>query len=320
MKKLQLIACKNNDDLAQEISKLLKIPLTPVEDKYFANGEIYVRIKEKVRGNDVFIIQSLAAPANDRLMELLIMIDALKRSSVGRINLICPQLCYSRQDRKAASREPVTAKLVANLITKAGADRLITVDLHADQIMGFYDIPVDHFVGYPLFAKYLKSHKLLKNAVVVSPDIGGVKRANKLADLLGLELAIIDKIRKAHNIAEVTHVVGDVNGKRCIILDDIIDTGGSICAAAEALKKNGAKEVIVCATHGIFSGNAKDKFECSCVDLVLATNSVPIDKEKLPKNAVIISMGPLLSKVIKRIHLDKSLGELFTWEDKKTAL
>jgi len=320
MKKLQLIACKSNLALATEISSLLKIPLTPVEDKYFADGEIYVRIKNKVRGDDVFIIQSVVAPANDRLMEMLIMVDALRRASAGRINLICPYMCYSRQDRKAASREPITAKLVANLITKAGADRLVTVDLHAEQIQGFYDIPVDHFLGYPLFAKYLKNNKLLRNAVVVSPDIGGVKRANKLSDLLGLKLAIIDKVRRAHNEAEVIHVVGEVEGKRCIVVDDIIDTGGSICAAASALKEKGAKEVIVCATHGLLSGNAKEKFDCSCVDLLLLTNSVPIDEDRLPQMAKIISMGPLMAKVIRRIHLDRSLGELFTWEDKKRAL
>jgi ribose-phosphate pyrophosphokinase len=197
---------------------------------------------------------------------------------------------------------------------------LVTVDLHAEQIQGFYDIPVDHFLGYPLFAKYLKNNKLLRNAVVVSPDIGGVKRANKLSDLLGLKLAIIDKVRKAHNEAEVIHVVGEVEGKRCIVVDDIIDTGGSICAAAKALKDKGAKEVIVCVTHGLLSGNAKERFELSCVDRLLLTNSVPIDEDKLPKMAKIISMGPLMAKVIKRIHLDRSLGELFTWEDKKMAL
>lgn len=320
MKKIQLIACKSNVALATEIADLLKTPLSPVEDKYFADGEIYIRIKNKVRGDDVYIIQSIVAPANDRLMELLIMVDALKRASVGRITLICPYLCYSRQDRKAASREPITAKLVANLITKAGADRLVTVDLHAEQIQGFYDIPVDHFLGYPLFAKYLVENDLLKDAIIVSPDIGGVKRADKLADLLGLKLAIIDKVRKAHNEAEVTHVVGDVKGKRCVILDDMIDTGGSICAAATALKENGAKEVIVCATHALLSGSAKEKFDVSCVDKLLLTNSVPIDPERLPKMATVISLGPLLAKIIRRVHLDRSLGELFTWEDKKTAL
>jgi ribose-phosphate pyrophosphokinase len=320
MRKIQLIAGKSHPELAEEISKLLKVPLTPVEDKYFADGEIYIRIKEKVRGNDIYIIQSMIAPANDRLMETLIMVDALKRSSAGRINLICPYLCYSRQDRKADSREPITAKLVANLITKAGVDRLVTVDLHADQIQGFYDIPVDHFVGYPLFAKYLKEKKMLVNTVVVSPDIGGVKRADKMADLLGLKLAIIDKTRKAHNMAEVMHVVGEVDGKRCLIVDDIVDTGGSICAAAEVLKKMGAKEVIVCATHAILSNNAKDRFDQSCVDKLLFTNSLPIAEEKISKKMKVISMGPLLAKIIKRIAKEKSLGELFTWENKRQAL
>jgi len=320
MGKLQLIACKSNDVLAAEISRLLKVPLTSVEDKTFANGEIYIKIKEKVRGNDVYVIQTFGSQINDRLMELLIIIDALKRSSAGRINLICPSLCYSRQDRKASSREPITAKLVANLITKAGADRLVTIDLHADQIQGFYDIPVDHFMAYPLMAKYLKKNGYLKNAVIVSPDIGGVKRANKLADLFGLKIAIIDKIRKAHNVAEVAHVVGDVDGKRAIMIDDMVDTGGSICAAAQVLKEFGADEIIVCATHGLLSGDAKDKFDTSCIDKLILTDTLPIPPEKISKKMEIISVAPLLSKVILRIHQEKSLGELFTWEDKKTKL
>jgi ribose-phosphate pyrophosphokinase len=320
MKNIQLITGNSHPELAEEISKLLKIPLTPVESKYFADGEIYVRIKEKVRGNDVYIIQSMCAPANDRLMETLILIDALRRASAGRINLICPYLCYSRQDRKAASREAITSKLVANLITKAGADRLVTVDLHADQIQGFYDIPLDHFVGYPLFAKYLKDKKMLGNTVIVSPDIGGVKKADKMADMLGLKLAIIDKVRRVHDAAEVAHVVGDVDGKRAIIIDDVVSTGGSICAAAEILKKMGAKEIIVCVTHGVLSGDTKNLFDDSCVDQVLLTNSIPIPKEKISKKMKILSLGPLLAKVIKRVSKERSLGELFTWEDKKQAL
>ena len=287
---------------------------------YFANGEIYVRIKEKVRGNDVFIIQSFGTEVNDRLMELLILIDAVKRASAGRINIICPNLCYSRQDRKVSSREPITAKLVADLITKAGAQRLVTIDLHAEQIQGFYDIPVDHFMAYPLIAKYLKKNGYLRNAVIVSPDIGGVKRANKMADLFGLKIAIIDKIRKAHNQAEVAHVVGEVEGKRAIMIDDMIDTGGSICAAAETLKKFGAKEIIVCATHGLLSGNAKEKFDTSSVDKLIVTDTLPISPEKIYKKMEVISVAPLLAKVIKRIHGEKSLGELFTWEDKKHLL
>lgn len=320
MKNIQLITGKSHPELAEEISRLLKIPLTPVESKYFADGEIYIRIKEKVRGNDVYIIQSMCAPANDRLMETLILIDALRRASAGRINLICPYLCYSRQDRKAASREAITSKLVANLITKAGADRLVTVDLHADQIQGFYDIPVDHFVGYPLFAKYLKDKKMLGNTVIVSPDIGGVKKADKMADMLGLKIAIIDKVRRAPDAAEVTHVVGDVDGKRAIIIDDVVSTGGSICAAADILKKMGAKEIVACVTHGVLSGDTKKLFDTSCIDQVLLTNSIPIPAEKISKKMKILSLGPLLVKVIKRISRERSLGELFTWEDKKQAL
>lgn len=320
MKKLQLISGSTGRELAEVISKKLRVPLTRIEDKHFADGEIYIRIKDKVRGNDVYIIQSLCAPANDSLMETLIMVDALRRASAGRINLICPYLCYSRQDRKAGSREPITAKLVANLITKAGVDRMVTVDLHADQIQGFYDIPVDHLVGYPLFAKYLKDKRMLANTVVVSPDIGGVKRADKMADLLGLKLAVIDKLRRAHDSVEVAHVVGDVEGKRVVMIDDVISTGKSVCVAAEVLKKFGAREVVVCATHGVLSENSKELFDNSSVDMVLLTDTIPIAGEKISKKMKILSVGPLLAKIIKRISQEKSLGELFTWEDKKKKL
>ncbi|MCL4384485.1 ribose-phosphate pyrophosphokinase [Patescibacteria group bacterium] len=320
MKGVQLIAGSSHPQLAQEISQLLKAPLTPVDIRHFSDGEIYVRIKEKVRGDDVYVIQSLNAPANDHLMETLIMIDALRRASVGRINLVCPYLCYSRQDRKVSSREAISSKLVANLITKAGADRLLTFDLHADQIQGFYDIPVDHFLAYPLFAKYLKSHKLLSDAVIVSPDMGGVKRANKMADMLGLKLAIIDKVRRAHDQSEVAHVVGEVEGKRVILLDDVISTGGSICAAAETLKKFGAKEVIVCITHGALSGDSKEKVGNGHVDRLLLTNSIDIPAEKLNHKMTVISLGPLLAKVIRRIAKNQSVGALFTWEDKPVKM
>lgn len=320
MNHVQLLTGTSHPLLAQEVSRLVKTPLTPVKIEHFADGEVYVRITKKVRGDDIYIIQSLSAPANDRLMETLIMVDAVRRASAGRINLICPYLCYSRQDRKAASREAISSKLIANLITKAGVDRLVTIDLHADQIQGFYDIPFDHFVGYPLFAKYLKKKKMLGNTVIVSPDIGGVKRADKMADLLGLKLAIIDKVRKVHDQAEVTHIVGDVVGKRAIIVDDVVSTGGSICAAAEAVKKAGAKEIIICVTHGVLSGNAKDIFDTSCVDQLLITDSIAIPPEKISKKMKIISVAPLLAKIIKRISQERSLGELFTWEDKKQRL
>lgn len=320
MGKLRLIAGSASQELAEKVSSLIKIPMTPIEDKRFANGEIYIRVKSKVRGDDVFVIQSLGGKVNDNLMELLILIDALKRSSVGRINLICPILCYSRQDRKIESREPITAKLVADLLSVAGANRLVTVDLHADQIQGFYNIPVDHFVGYPLFAKYIKKHYSKKDLVIVSPDIGGVKRANKLADLLGLKIAIIDKVRREHNNSEVMHIVGEVKGKVAVIIDDMIDTAGSITKAAEAVKNNGAKEVIICGTHALLSGEAiKNLSEC-CASKIILTDTLPIPEDKRLKKIVVISVAPLLAKIIKRIHLDRSLGELFNWEDKKRVL
>lgn len=316
MNKIKLISGTAHPKLAQEISKLLKIPLTPIEIKNFADGEIYVRVGETVRGGDIFVIQSLNGPANDNLMQLLIIVDALRRASAGRINLICPYLCYSRQDRKAASREPITAKLVADLITKSGADRLITVDLHADQIQGFYNIPVDHIVGYPQFANYLME-KEYKDVVVVSPDIGGVKRANKLADLIGAPLAIIDKVRKQHNMAEVAHVVGDVKDKTAVIIDDIIDTGGSITAAANVLKEYGAKEIIICATHGLLSRNASENIEACAASKVLLLDSVAIPKEKITKKVEIISIAPLLSKILSRIHEERSVGYLFKHDNFK---
>jgi len=319
MNGIQIIAGTACPELAQKISKKLEIPLTPTTIKKFANGEIYVRIGAKVRGDDIFIIQTMTNPVNDCLMELLILVDALKRSSARRINLICPQMCYSRQDRRTQSHEPITAKLVANLITKAGVDRLVTIDLHAEQIQGFYDIPVDHLVGYPMIAKYLIKQKF-KDVVVVSPDIGGVKRANKLADLLGTTIAIIDKVRKEHNKCEVAHVVGDVKGKTAIIIDDMVDTGGSICQAANVVKEFGAKEVIICATHALLNGNAKENLENCAASEVIFLDTIPIPKEKRIKKMKIISTASLLSKIIRRIHSERSLGELFKWEEQHKLL
>jgi len=319
MGKIQLISGRSHPKLAQKISKLLKTPLTPTEIKAFADGEIYVRIKKKVRGDDIFLIQSLSSPVNEHFVELLVMIDALRRASAGRINVVCPYLGYSRQDRKATSREPISAKLIANLITKAGADRLLTVDLHDDQIQGFYDIPLDHFVGYPLFANFLLKQKH-PNMAVVAPDIGGVKRGRKMAELLHAPLVVIDKRRKNHNQAEIMRVVGNIKGKTAIIFDDIIDTAGTISNAAQALKAKGAKEVIICATHGLLSSNASQKLEQCPASQVLLLDTVPLDKEKKIAKIKVLSLAPLLAKVIKRIHQGKSLGALFTWEDKQTTL
>ncbi|MFA5749831.1 MAG: ribose-phosphate pyrophosphokinase [Candidatus Shapirobacteria bacterium] len=319
MNGIKLIAGTSHPELAKKIAKKLNISLTPVIIKKFPNSEIYVRIEEKVRGDDVFVIQTMGENVNDGLMELLIMIDALKRSSARRINLICPDMCYSRQDRRTRSHEPISAKLVANLITKAGADRLITVDLHAEQIQGFYDIPVDHLVGYPLIAKYIKTKKY-SDLVIVSPDIGGAKRANKIADLLGTSIAIINKIRREHSKCEVVNLVGDVKNKTALIIDDIIDGGGSICGAVEAVKKCGAKKIIVAATHALLNGEAVKRLEESSVDQVIFLDSVSIPKEKRIKKMKIISLAPLLSKIIWRVHKERSLGELFKWEDESKLL
>lgn len=252
-------------------------------------------------------------------MELLITIDALRRASAGRINIVCPYLCYSRQDRKAVSREPITAKLVANLITQAGADRVLTVDLHVDQIQGFYDIPVDHLVGYPQFAQYLLKKKY-KNLVVVAPDIGAAKRDGKMAGLLKVPLVIIDKRRPNHNQAEIVCIIGEVKGKTAVIMDDLIDTGGTVSKLADILKEKGAKEVFICSTHAVLSGNASEKLENCAASKILVTDTIEIPKEKKITKLQVLSLAPLLAKVIKRIHQGKSLGELFTWEEKKVIL
>lgn len=319
MGRIHLISGRSHPVLARKIAKLLKTPLTPTGIETFADGEIYVRIKEKVRGDDVFLIQSLSSPVNEHLVELLITIDALCRASADRINVVCPYLAYSRQDRKIVSREPITAKLIANLITKAGASRVLTVDLHVEQIQGFYDIPFDRFVGYPQFVNYLLMKKL-KNMVVVSPDIGGVKRGRKMAVLLKAPLAVIDKRRKAHNQAEVLRVIGEVKGKTAIIIDDIIDTAGTIAEAARALKQKGAAEIIICATHGLLTGDACQRLEKCPVSQVLLLDTVHLPKEKKIAKIKVLSLAPLLAKVIKRIHQGKSLGALFTWEKKEVVL
>jgi ribose-phosphate pyrophosphokinase len=320
MKGIKLIAGTSHPKLAEKIAKRLKLPLTPVEVKKFKNGEIYVRIGESVRGDDIFVIQTMGGnEINDSLMELLIMVDALRRSSAGRINLVCPNLAYSRQDRKAQSHEPISAKLVANLITTAGADRLITVDLHASQIQGFYDIPVDHLVGYPLIAKYIKKKKY-KDLVIVAPDIGAAKRTHQMADLLGVPIAIVDKIRTAHHVSEVSHLVGDVNGKTAVLVDDIIDTAGSICGAVEAVKEFGAKKIIIGATHALLNGEAIERLKSCSADEVVFLDSIPIPKEKKFKGMRIVSLAPLLAKIIRRIHTERSLGELFKWQDQRKIL
>ncbi len=304
-----------NPDFAKKICASLNVPLGQMIIKKFPDSEVYVKISEVVRGEDVYLIQPITRPVNETLMELLIMIDACRRSSVGMINVVIPYFGYARQDRRASAREPITAKLVANLLTTAGANRIITVDLHSPQIVGFFDINVDHFEAYPLFAEYIAS-KHLENIVAVASDSGFVKKTRKYAKLLDCPLAIIDKRRPYHSKAEVVNVIGDVKGKTCILLDDMIDTGGTIAAGSDALIAKGAKEVLICATHAVLSDNAVEKLaKCKATEVVL-TDTVPIPEEKVLPKMKIISLVTIMAQVIERIHDQKSLGELFSWEEK----
>ncbi|PNR95634.1 ribose-phosphate pyrophosphokinase [Petrotoga sp. 9PWA.NaAc.5.4] len=301
----------SNPPLARKIVEYMGTRLGDCEVSKFADGEVNVRINETVRGFDAYIIQSTSSPVNDNLMELLIMIDALKRASAASISVIIPYFGYSRQDRKARGRDPITAKLVANLITTAGATRVVTIDLHAEQIQGFFDIPVDNLWSYPIFARYfLEEMKVQpKNTVIVSPDVGGVKRARKFAEKLGSPLAILDKRRPKDNVAEVTTVIGDVSGANCIIFDDIIDTGGSLVAAAEILHVHGANSIIACATHGVFSQNAVEKLQNSNIDKIIVTDT--IYHNELPDKFVELPSSSLLGEAIVRIRKNLSVSILF---------
>lgn len=315
MSHIKIFSGSAHPDFAKAICDYLKVPLGNMIIKNFSDSECYVKSNDVVRGEDVYLVQPTSSPVNENLMELLIMIDAMKRSSVGVINVVIPYFGYARQDRRASAREPITAKLVANLLTTAGADRVITVDLHSPQTVGFFEINVDHFEAYPLFAEYI-AKKGLKDIVAVASDAGFVKKTRKFAKLLDCPLAIIDKRRPSHNNAEVVNVIGEVRGKTCVLLDDMIDTGGTIAAGADALAKKGAKEVYICATHGVLSGNAVEKLEkCMAKEIVL-TDSVPIPKEKMIGKIKIMSITEIMAQVIGRIHDCRSLGELFSWEEK----
>jgi len=310
-KKVKLFTLSSNKKLAEEISEALGVPLADCEVKRFADGEVNININETVRGHHVFVVQPTNNPVNENLMELLVMIDALKRASAQTINVIVPYYGYSRQDRKAAPRQAISAKLVANLIQVAGASRILIMDLHAAQIQGFFDIPVDHFEALPIFADYFKK-KDLADVVVVSPDHGGVTRARNLARALDNKpIAIIDKRRPEPNKAEVMNIIGDIAGKTCIMIDDMIDTAGSICAGAQALINAGAKEVYACATHPIFSGPAIERLTNSPIKEVVVTNTIALTEDKKAPKIKQLSVGQLFGEGIMRIIDDRTLSELF---------
>lgn len=307
-----LIGGSANPELNRQISEALNIPLCETEVKHFADGEIYVRIMETVRGKDAFIIQPTCGPVNENLMELLITIDALKRASAGRINAIVPYYGYSRQDRKDRARVPITAKLVADLLTEAGADRVVSVDLHADQIQGFFDIPMDRLKAMPLIADYILTHDFdMDNLIVVAPDVGSVKRSRELAERIGVPLAIIDKRRPQQNVAEVMSVIGDVNGKDVIMMDDIIDTAGTIVGAAEALKNLGANKIYISCTHPLLSGPARERLMNAPIEKLVVTNTVPINEEKMFDKVVVVSIADMLAETIDHIHKGTSISVIF---------
>ena len=309
--KVKIFALNSNKPLAKKIADAVGVPLGKTSVDRFSDGEIRINIEESIRGDEIFIIQSTSAPVNDSLMELLIMIDALRRASASTINVVMPYYGYARQDRKARSREPITAKLVADMLEKAGADRVIVLDLHAAQIQGFFDIPVDHLMGAPLLADYFLKNGLEKDAVVVSPDHGGVTRARKLAEFLKAPIAIIDKRRPKANVAEIMNIIGSVDGKRCIIIDDMIDTAGTITLASQALMDAGAKEVYACATHPVLSGPAIERLDKSPIKKIIVTDSIQLPEEKQIDKLTQVSVGPLIGDAIKRIHENKPVSPLF---------
>ncbi|MBE7061399.1 MAG: ribose-phosphate pyrophosphokinase [Clostridiales bacterium] len=308
---IEILAGNSNRKLAEAIAAELKLPLSNAEVGKFSDGEISVTLPQTVRGKDVFIIQSTSIPVNDNLMELLIMIDACKRASAGRVTAVMPYFGYARQDRKARPRDPITAKLVADILTSAGADRVLTMDLHAAQIQGFFDIPVDHLYGAPLLARYYKK-KMDENWVVVSPDVGSVARARNFASRCDASLAIVDKRRPRANAIEVMNVIGDVEGKTCLMVDDMIDTAGTICQGAEALVKNGAKEVYACCTHGVLSGPAMERLTKSPIKeiAVLDTIDMPENVKNNPK-IKILSVAKLIARAISTIYADSSLSAIY---------
>jgi ribose-phosphate pyrophosphokinase len=312
-KGIKIFTGNSNMALAEEIADRIGLPLGVASVGKFSDGETAVNIGEVVRGADVFVIQSTCTPVNDHLIELLVMIDALKRASAGRITAVMPYFGYARQDRKAKARDPITAKLVANLITVAGADRVLTMDLHAPQLQGFFDIPVDHLIGTPVISSYYKEkfENCCEDIVAVSPDVGSVTRTRKIAERLDVPIAIIDKRRPKANVSEIMNVVGDIKNKRVILVDDLMDTGGTITNAANVLTEMGAKEVYACCTHGVLSGPCCDRIEKSAIKELVVLNTIPLPEGKPTGKIKSLSVAPVFAEAIERIYGDISISTLF---------
>ena len=309
---LLIFSGNSNKKLAADICKFLKVKLADASIDTFSDGEIRVKINENVRGHDVFVVQSTSCPSNDNLMELLIMIDALKRASARRITAVLPYFGYARQDRKDQPRVPITAKLVANLLTVAGADRVLTIDLHAGQIQGFFDIPLDHLFAFTIMTEYIKKLKLDPKLVVVSPDVGGIKTARAYAKRLNCDLAIVDKRRVNDEVAEAMHIMGEVKGKHAVIIDDMVATAGSLVEAATAIKKAGALNVYAAVTHPVLCGPALDRIKKSPLKQLIITDTIPVRKEKVLPIMKVLSVATILGEAIKRIHCEESISVLFS--------
>jgi ribose-phosphate pyrophosphokinase len=307
---LKLFSGNANRPLAEEIGQYLHLPLSDAEVGRFSDGEVFVQIDDNVRGADVFIVQPTCPPVNDNLMELLVMIDALKRASARRITAVLPYYGYARQDRKAQGRVPITAKLVADLLTAAGVDRLLALDLHASQIQGFFNIPVDHLFAAPVIVDYL-GKKELQDLVLVSPDAGGVERTRAIAKRVKAGLAIIDKRRDGPNVATFMHLIGDVRDRDVVVVDDMIDTAGTLVQAVEALKREGARRILACGVHAVLSGPAVQRLKAAPMEEVIVTNSIPVSAEKRAARVTVLSVAPLLGEAIRRIHDDESVSTLF---------
>ena len=315
-KRLQILSGSHNGKLAQAVADYLEVPLAPLRLEKFANGEIAAQLGESARGADVFVFSTHDEPVNDAIMEQLIIIDAAKRASAKRITAVCPYFGYSRQDRKAAGREPISAKLIVDMLTAAGADRIVSVDLHSGQIQGFFDGPFDHLTAMPVLSDYIKQN-LGDDYVIVSPDAGRVKTSERYVRKLGADLAIVHKTRSKTkaNTVEAKNVIGDVEGRRCVLIDDMIDTAGTICAAAELLKESGAAEIYVMATHGILSNPALERLEAAPIDRIIVTDTLPLPQQPRSTKLEVVSIAPLMAEAIRAIYMDESVSKIFGGEN-----